>query len=357
MSKTKIKASFSGESLALLRELSPAVAALEPAKDSIEIRAEQLFKDDPGKKGKTAKEKMYIFVNVINLGQGEPLFIQKSFGQVSVRPNVGKAEIDRILNEAGIKNLTRVYERAKAHVLGKSTEGIAPPRPAVQKGKPEHADPFRGPRSFRGRYYGEEPDNLEEEFGQYEEGFADLERPSHMSASERRAQQKRDDQYAEYMRKRMKEMEERLHSFKIEAPRVWAETHPGEPYPPKDPGWQWVPETHSWQYFRPGYNPFYDDSYWSGARGRNNSGPSASARAAAGEGPPAARTCESILAEHGISVTDPKSFRTWALANHPDKGGDEKLFKEVSGCWTTLTKGGTRRNRKHKRKSKKTRKT
>ena len=362
MSKTKTKVIFVGENLALLRQLSPVVKAIDPAKDSLEIRAEDIFKDT--KKGKTAKEKLYILSKLINLGEGEPLFVEKKFGQVTVRSDISsKEEVEKILKEIGIDNPKPLFERAKAHLQGKAGEGVAPSRPAVQKGKPEHEDPFRGARSFRGRFYGEgPPEDYFNNVGDFEEGMPDLNRPSRMSASERRGQEKRDAAYADYVRKQAEAAAKLRHSFDVEAPRVWAETHAGEPYPPRDPGWQWVPESHSWQYFAAGYNPFYNDSYWSRNRGTGAAGPSASARAAAGEGAPprpsaAKKSCETILAEHGISVEDKGSFRKWALEHHPDKGGDETIFKEVSGCWTSLTKGGTRRNRKNRKNRRKARKT
>lgn len=47
--------------------------------------------------------------------------------------------------------------------------------------------------------------------------------------------------------------------------------------------------------------------------------------------------CEKLLAEHGI--TDAKSWRRWALKNHPDKGGDSALFAEVSNCVDRHIKG------------------
>ena len=49
------------------------------------------------------------------------------------------------------------------------------------------------------------------------------------------------------------------------------------------------------------------------------------------------KTCKDILAEHGI--TDMKSWRRWALKNHPDKGGETELFAEVSDCVDRNIKG------------------
>ena len=49
------------------------------------------------------------------------------------------------------------------------------------------------------------------------------------------------------------------------------------------------------------------------------------------------KTCKDILAEHGI--TDMKSWRRWALKNHPDKGGESELFAEVSDCVDKHIKG------------------
>lgn len=46
--------------------------------------------------------------------------------------------------------------------------------------------------------------------------------------------------------------------------------------------------------------------------------------------------CPELLRRLGIlSVRD---FKKWALKNHPDKGGDETLFKEVSNCVDELLK-------------------
>lgn len=42
------------------------------------------------------------------------------------------------------------------------------------------------------------------------------------------------------------------------------------------------------------------------------------------------KDCREILAEHGI--TDKRSWRRFALKNHPDKGGDTELFQIVSDC-------------------------
>ena len=348
MSKTKVKATFTGENLALLRELSPTIAAFDPTKESLEIRAEQLFADDKGKKGKTAKEKMYLFVKAINLGEGEPLFIEKKFGQVVVRPDIStKEEIEAILKEAGIKNTKPIFERAREHYQAKGKEGVAPKAAPAPKGKREHAPDFRGPRSGRARWYGEgaPPANFPVDW-EFANDFMDEEDYQ----AWKRAHPKRAAEEEAYYSRMAEAARKRKESFEKEAPRVWAETHPGEEYPPRDPGWQWVPESHSWQYFRTGYNPFYNNSYWSRNRGR----------AAAGEGPPpppapaaAPSSCQDILERHGISITNPKSFRAWALSNHPDKGGDEKVFKEVSGCWTSLKRGGTRRKNKRTSKTRK----
>ena len=34
-----------------------------------------------------------------------------------------------------------------------------------------------------------------------------------------------------------------------------------------------------------------------------------------------------------LKITNRSSFRTWALKNHPDKGGNEELFKKVSDLY------------------------
>lgn len=58
-------------------------------------------------------------------------------------------------------------------------------------------------------------------------------------------------------------------------------------------------------------------------------GASANANAAPGPAPPNAK-CKTLLESKGI--TDRSSFRTWSLKAHPNKGGDEEEFKEVSSC-------------------------
>jgi len=60
--------------------------------------------------------------------------------------------------------------------------------------------------------------------------------------------------------------------------------------------------------------------------------------------------CDDILDKAGIK--DKSSFRLWALANHPDKGGEQAKFQEVSDCYDKKLKpkfGGRRKShRKHR---------
>ena len=44
------------------------------------------------------------------------------------------------------------------------------------------------------------------------------------------------------------------------------------------------------------------------------------------------RKCKKILNNHNIKSS--KDFRKWSLKNHPDKGGDEEIFKIVSTCYS-----------------------
>jgi len=71
--------------------------------------------------------------------------------------------------------------------------------------------------------------------------------------------------------------------------------------------------------------------------------------AAAGQGTP----CDQLLAQKDI--TDRKGFLKWSLTGHPDKGGDTKVFQEVSDCVDKkYAKGGRRKSRKVKKSRRKT---
>ena len=65
------------------------------------------------------------------------------------------------------------------------------------------------------------------------------------------------------------------------------------------------------------------------------------------------KTCSDTLKEAGIATR--KDFRTWAVKNHPDKGGDTTKFQEVSNCADQL--GARRRKRKTRRATKRRGKT
>ena len=65
--------------------------------------------------------------------------------------------------------------------------------------------------------------------------------------------------------------------------------------------------------------------------------------------------CRSLLKKYGIEGTDAeisKGYKRFALKNHPDKGGDPEVFKEVQNCYDKLIKnkenGGRRRTRRRK---------
>lgn len=369
----KSKVTFSGETLELLKRLSPKIKALAGDKTSVEIKADELFKQV--KKGKSAKEKLFLFVKAVQLGEGQPLFLKKKF-TVEVRSNwSSKSEIEEILKEAGISDSKSIFQRAKNFVEGKVKESVAPNKPAVQKGKPEHAPEFRGARSTRGRYHGEgapEGDNnFFEEMSPEEAWFeASMREPT-------REEKERHAKWVEYAKERQRLQEEMLRSHRVNAPRAWAEKFPGRRYPPEDPGWQWAYPPGEWQYFSaPGAQPFYNDGYR--AAGPNG---------ASNEAPPPKRadpvkemSCESYLLSLGIN--NKKTFWKWAIRNHPDKvqqqGQEEGLstanidkkieaatniFKKVSSCVDAMKKtqgdsddwhigpksGGTRKQKQKKR--------
>ena len=79
--------------------------------------------------------------------------------------------------------------------------------------------------------------------------------------------------------------------------------------------------------------------------------------------PPAApaNPCDAILREAGIVGSTArevrKNFNRWSLRNHPDKGGDEARFKEVSGCVTDIDTNGGRSRRKGRKRTRRRRMT
>ncbi len=359
----KSKATFSGETLELLKRLSPKIKALAGDKSSVEIKADDLFKQV--KKGKSVKEKLFLFVKAIQLGEGQPLFMKKKFS-VEVRSNWStKSEIDEILKEAGISDTKPIFQRAKNFIEGKVKEGVAPNKPAVQKGKPEHAPEFRGARSMRGRYHGEGPPENENDF--FEEMSPEQ---AWFEASMReptREEKERRTKWVQYMRERERLQAEMLRSHRVNAPRAWAEKFPGKRYPPEDPGWQWAYPPGEWQYFSAGPNPFYNDASWSGAVPPRANIPRANEEAR----PPredvsqsAEDKCKATLLSHNI--TDRRSFLQWAVRNHPDKVEDNQkaaateIFKVVSSCvdifegkegkdWSIAPRGGYTRKLRRKR--------
>ncbi len=315
----KSKATFSGETLELLKRLSPKIKALAGDKTSVEIKADELFKQV--KKGKSAKEKLYLFVKAVQLGEGQPLFLKKKF-TVEVRSNwSSKSEIEDILKEAGISDSKSIFQRAKNFVEGKVKEGIAPNKPAVQKGKPEHAPQYRAPRSMRGRYHGEGPPENENDF--FEEMSPEQ---AWFEASMReptREEKERHAKWVEFVKERQRLQEEMLRSHRVNAPRAWAEKFPGKRYPPEDPGWQWAYPPGEWQYFSTnGYNPFYNDDYMFGRREKPYAAPEENT---SNEAPPPPRraepgaglSCEAFLLSQGIK--NKVTFYKWVLRNHPDK--------------------------------------
>ena len=79
--------------------------------------------------------------------------------------------------------------------------------------------------------------------------------------------------------------------------------------------------------------------------------------------PPAApaNPCDAILREAGIVGLTPdearSKFRHWALRNHPDKGGVEARFKEVSACMDTQYGSARTRRRKGRKRTRRRRMT
>lgn len=71
-------------------------------------------------------------------------------------------------------------------------------------------------------------------------------------------------------------------------------------------------------------------------------------RPAAPPPPPASPTdpCAALLESLGIKTDS--DFRKWSLANHPDKGGDQEMFKKVSGCFKSGGRRKTKRNRRRR---------
>jgi hypothetical protein len=369
----KSKATFSGETLELLKKLSPKIKALAADKTSVEIKADDLFKFV--KKGKTIKEKFFLFVKAVQPSEGQPLFIKKKF-TVEVRSNwSSKAEIEEILKEAGISDTKSIFQRGKDFVEGKLKEGVASNKPAVQKGKAEHASQFRGARSMRGRYHGEGPPENENDFFEEmspEEAWfeASMREPT-------KEERIRSEKYAEERRKAQAERNTWHREFKAESAAAWAKKFPGKAYPPEDPGWQWDHNAKEWQYFSaPGANPFYNDEYMfgrSGAPGAMPRGPGAMPRGpGAMPGGPGAmprsenearppksadpkniESCKQYLLKMGIK--NRKNFLKWAIKNHPDiikkeaiaaGNSDEiinkkeeeaaNIFKIVSNCVDTV---------------------
>lgn len=55
-------------------------------------------------------------------------------------------------------------------------------------------------------------------------------------------------------------------------------------------------------------------------------------------------SCKKVLEENNVKSN--RDFKRWSLRNHPDQGGDEEVFKNVSGCVTRMyRKGGLRKKK------------
>jgi len=85
------------------------------------------------------------------------------------------------------------------------------------------------------------------------------------------------------------------------------------------------------------------------------------AKPAAAPGPrapavPAApvKPCVTLLSDAGI--TSRKDFLRWSVSNHPDKGGDTKIFQEISAC-VDKQYGSARKTRRRQKKRRSTRKS
>lgn len=75
---------------------------------------------------------------------------------------------------------------------------------------------------------------------------------------------------------------------------------------------------------------------------------------ATGARPAPADPCDKLLS--GGNIVDKSSFRKWALENHPDKGGDQAKFQEMSDCYDKKLKpkfGGRRTTKRRRSKNKK----
>jgi hypothetical protein len=72
------------------------------------------------------------------------------------------------------------------------------------------------------------------------------------------------------------------------------------------------------------------------------------------EKPAPSSECSRILESQGITGTDAEkktAYKKFALKNHPDKGGDQEVFKKVDGCYRASVGAGrkTRRRKSHRR--------
>jgi hypothetical protein len=316
----KSKYTFSGETLELLKKLSPKIRALAGDKTSVEIKADDLFKYV--KKGKSVKEKFFLFVKALQLDEGQPLFLKKKFA-VDVRPNwSSKSEIEEILKEAGISDSKIIFQRAKNFVEGKLKETTAETKPHA-KGKAEHASQFRGARSMRGRYHGEGAPEGENDF--FEEMSPEQAWYEASMREPTREEKERHAKWVEFAKERQRFQEEMLRSHHVNAPRAWAEKFPGKRYPPEDPGWQWAYPPGEWRYFSaPGANPFYNDEFMFGRREKPYVAPEGKKSNEAPPPPPPRRaepgaglSCEAFLLSQGIK--NKITFYKWVLRNHPDK--------------------------------------
>lgn len=399
----KAKHTFSGETLEMLKKLSPRIRALAGDKTSVEIKAEDFFKYV--KKQKTPKEKLYLFVKAVLPEDGQPLFIKKKVG-VEVRSNwSSKSEIESILQEAGITDTKFIFQRAKDFVEGKEKAKIAETIPQA-KGKPEHATTSRAPRSTRRRHLNRKFNNDPSNNNNDEPTNEDLRRAWDEARNrEPTAEEKRRHAaWIKYHQEREKIIEELLRSHRVNAPKAWKEMFPDKRYPPEEPGWHWEYPPGKWTYIKPSTTDPFTNPYWnnynqsgrpyepgasyaprysyasSSSSYASSSSSSSSQQARPPPAPSPQANCEQYLLSLGI--TDKKSFWRWAMKNHPDKAQQEAveaglskqnadkridaataLFKNASSCVDKVkadqnkgddwhlgpNKGGTRKRKSKKR--------
>lgn len=348
------------EQIDFLKTVSPKLATLLGTAESKELKAEEIFKSD--KKGKSAKEKFYIFIGLLFFDR-QPIVMKKDFSW-KVRTNIAsKEQVEAILTEGGIKDTKAIFERAKKYYEDKEKGATAPKAPPVQKGKPDGNQHFRGARSHRGRYHGEGPPDYGNNFFPYEENAEpDLDK---LYEEWKRANPKAAEKTAEKLRRNQAERNKWHAEFKRKEEAAWKRQFPGTPYTSQATyGWIFNEQKNTWEKVdfsaRPPPNPFWDDEYMFGRSGTQTRAPPPPPRAEPARPVKQVVPCSELLRQKGILVAGDsprdtkKKFLKWAIENHPDKGGDTTIFQEVSDCFDKEIKphlGGavnkTRRRRKN----------